>query len=337
MTRIFTVLFIFLFAYELTAQQFPLFTQYREHQMLLNPASMSSDQFGLYPPLFYTGMSARYQWTVLKNPPITGVGYFEHQLTAGDYDYNMLYGVVVLHDDTGPHSTSGLYGRYAYQLSLDSRERHRLNIGLALGVLQHRFNPFEGICRDSGDPQCAIVNRYMLLDLSLGAFYYGELGGQSSENYIYAGLSAIQFPQSLQLSATNDKTSANRVVHYYLTAGMYYRVMDGLGDFFIEPSIWLKYVNDVPIQSNLNLRLFLKSFWIGGGASMSRKTEANTQEKSMNIDLIHGDFGVKLNNVLGDYSNLKIGFGVDWGLNSYLPSLGTSYEVNVSYSWGTAY
>ncbi|MDQ3015999.1 MAG: type IX secretion system membrane protein PorP/SprF, partial [Bacteroidota bacterium] len=69
--RIISVLFLVVVYNEMKAQQLPLFTQYREFQGIINPASISHDYLFWEGYTTSFGISYRNQWSKIKGGPVT--------------------------------------------------------------------------------------------------------------------------------------------------------------------------------------------------------------------------------------------------------------------------
>ncbi len=296
------------------AQQIPLFTQYREMHGVLNPAAV--------PYSFLTdknrgsiGVSNRRQWLNMPNPPTT-------QILRGEYfaadrtGVALLAGGYLINDQTGPTGFTGLYGRVAGVVTSDA-EVGGFSLGLALGAVQYRLKATELKLRDPDDVRVNEDRTKMYPDLSIGAFWYQRFG-DFSDDYVYAGVSVPQI-MGLDLSLANaDKAlQYQRIPHYYASAGWYHFFGEGA---FIEPSVWVKYVKNVPLNVDLNLRYqAANTFWVGAGSSLSGN--------------IHAELGVILGKNIGFDSNFRVGYGFDYSTQTYGSITGTTHEINISYSF----
>ena len=297
------------------AQQIPLFTQYREMHGVLNPAAV--------PYGFLTnqnkasiGISNRRQWLNMPNPPTT-------QILRGEYfaadrtGVALLTGGYLINDQTGPTGLTGLYGRIAGVITSDA-EVGGVSFGLSLGAVQYRLKTTELKLREDGDIRATEDRTKMYPDLSIGAFWYQKLGEISDDDYVYAGASVPQM-MGLDLNITDvDKTlHYQRVRHYYASAGWYHFFGEGT---FIEPSVWVKYVKNAPVNVDFNVRYqAANTFWVGAGSSVSGN--------------IHAELGFIAGKNLGFDSNFRVGYGFDYSSQNYGSFTGTTHEVNISYSF----
>lgn len=307
----------FITTQELVAQQLPLFTQYRENQALLNPASVHTDFISqsFLTPNNAIGLSYRHQWAGIRDAPRTFTGRYEHIF----YDYNMLIGGAFIKDDTGPTGITGGYFRYAYQIELGSYSF--LSIGMSTGFLQYRYQSEKGVLRDPGDLTGLTNYNATFGEFTLGAFYKGEFG---NDDKLYGGLS---FPQlaTFTITSTEEGAKANRVPHIYGLIGMYKSVSDALGGIYIEPSMWIKYAGNAPVNIDTNIRFQItENFYIGTGYAIdfADKVRGNN---------FHMEAGVLL--YTSDISIAKIGYGFDRSITTFGPRLGATHEINLTYTW----
>ncbi len=293
------------------AQQLPLFTQYRENHSFLNPATMNNDLL-LYEYKLSAGLSYRSQWTSFNNTPVTQtarVEYFSNKT-------NNTFGFQMINDQTGPTGLTGGYVRAAYLLNGDD-DRWGINLGLMGGLVQYRIKIDEINFRDDGDIVAADQATRWYPDFGIGLYFYQTL------NYgdrLYGGIS---MPQVFGLNSVfeddnKEAFSINRVRHYYGMLGLYKYLNE---QHFLEPSIWLKYVPNAPIQADFNLRFqYNDVFWMGGGVSTS--------------GTLHIEVGVLAGALFSLYDrHLKIGYGFDHTFKNFGPFYGSTHEVNITYAF----
>jgi len=301
-----------LLSLSLSAQQLSLFTQYREHLTLINPAAVESDYLAFGQNLVFGG-SFRAQWTAIEGGPST-------QVLRGSYfmdDYSgvtMQFGGHIINDQTGPTGFTGIYGRVAGVLS-DDPEFGGFALGLTAGAVQYRVDGREINVRDEGD---LIVDENFTQwypDLGLGLYYYTMLGGNLDGDYFYAGVSVPQLiGLDLSFQNENGEFSVKRIQHIFANVGMY-KFFDDVS--FLEPSVWFRYAPGAPFSADFNLRYQLPApIWIGTGAS----TDGN----------FHFETGLTLG-LYNDWSNIfKIGYGFDYSFSSFGPFVGSTHEINLS-------
>ena len=296
-----------------SAQQLPLFTQYTELQTYLNPAAIPVDYLQ-YNMNQVAGLTYRLQWLGIDGAPKTGL--FRYERVREDKNLST-FGGSMFTDKVGANNLIGIYGRYSYQIRPSGDDNLLLGLGLTGGLVQYRldgealeFEP-DDILKGNGETS-------LLPDFGMGVnlTFYPESGTKW-----YAGVS---LPQTFGLSANfetaaNEEISIKRVAHLYANGGAIFAVGQ---QGFLEPSVWVKYAKNAPVQVDFNLRQkFVNNFWMGLGYSTSRN--------------LHLEMGMIMSQLLHlEDAVLRIGYGFDYNISPYGNVLGTTHELNVSYAWG---
>ncbi len=316
MIRIWSTILLCAFATKGWSQQLPLFTQYRDYQTVLNPAAVEGDYLAFGQALNF-GLSYRAQWTGISGNPQT-------QVLRGSYFWDDYSGVTLqvgghlLNDQTGPTGMTGLYGRIAGVISGDPAYGG-LSIGLTIGIVQYRVNASKIRLQQSGDILGDQNQTQWFPDVGLGLFYYKMLDGPGfNGNVFYAGFSV---PQLLGLDITFQQDDGSfalqRIPHFYGQAGFLAFLTE---DSFLEPSVWLRYLPDVPFSADFNLRYQLPlALWVGVGGSTQKS--------------VHLETGVWLGDRYGFSNSFRIGYGYDHYFSSIGPRVGGTHEINLSMSF----
>ena len=300
-------------AYASSAQQLSLFTQYRENATLLNPAAVSGDYLSQEQNLTI-GATHRVQWTGFENAPRTQTLRANFLYTGGDGVHPSMGGYLV-NDQTGPTGFTGLYGQFGAVVSRDPRFGG-IAAGLSGGLVQYRVDATQLRTREAGDVLGSTSQSQLFPDVGLGVFAYKLIEGNFlRDDYVYGGVSVPQLI-GLNLTFQNEagEFSTQRIQHAYLTAGLYHFLRD---DNFIEPSVWVKYAPNAPVQVDINVRYQLaNAFWVGTGGNTAGAA--------------HLEGGVLLGNRYGN--QLKIGYGFDYSFAAFGPFLGPTHEINLTYA-----
>jgi len=299
-----------------SAQQLPLFTQYREYHGFINPASINSDYLWNEYPLSF-GVSSRTQWKNQSYTPRTLFARGEY-VYSGRGSLGFVSGGYIIKDDIDPFSSTGIHLRLGV-LSLGLGGDHfsrALSVGFTGGLTQYRLNTTELNIRDIDDEE--IVNATAIdYDLGVGVFYHQRLGG--AYDFIYVGASIPQIRNNqFQLNDGIAQINYQKNRHYYGLLGYY----KALGEYqFVEFSAWVNYVSNVPFRFDANVRYqFEAPFWIGFGYGH--------QGSSYGFQGVgHVDVGIMVD--LNDSTRAKIGFGCDYS-GSIGSRFGPAYEFNVS-------
>lgn len=222
-----------------------------------------------------------------------------------------------MNDQTGPTGFTGVYARIGAVISGDP-EYSGLAIALSGGMVQYRVNADEFNLRDPNDVVGMTSQTELFPDVGAGIYFYQMLSGAMDGDMFYAGLSVPQVA-GIDLTFKNDdgEFAVQRLQHFYGMVGLYHFFRN---DGFLEPSLWVKYVDGAPVNADLNLRYQTpNSIWIGTGVS----TAGN----------FHFEAGFNLGDNVGLYNNVKIGYGYDYSFSSFGPTVGDTHELQISYSF----
>jgi type IX secretion system PorP/SprF family membrane protein len=311
--RTFLTIILGLFTFGLCAQQLPLFAQYREAHGFLNPASLYCDYL-LYDTRTAVGASMRSQWVGIKDNPKT-------QLLHGETltDGGLLTGGYIINDQVGRVGTTGIYGKAGFVISSDP-EVLGLSLGLTAGLVQYRIKTDNLPEKFAIDPLLQANTAALYPDIGAGVYYYQKIGYGSDKDILYGGIS---IPQVFGLKVTfrddtkKDKFDFNRTQHFYGTLGYIKRLNDEFS--FIEPSVWVKYTPNAPLNIDINFRYQISNlFWIGAGY--------NTAE------MVNAEAGFLIN--MSDAQTLKIGYAYGMPFSKQSPYTAASHEINLSMAFG---
>jgi type IX secretion system PorP/SprF family membrane protein len=295
-----------------SAQQLSTYTLYRDNWNILNPAIVSNNYL-IYDYNMTATASYRHQWAGLKDAPRNQAVHFEYVPDS----YNVVFGGHLLNDKTGYLGMTGAYGNFAYRMDFQRTVEQSLIIGLTAGLVQYRARLSQIQLSENDDVAASVDDQQLFPDFGVGAFYrYSDL--------FYAGISV---PQTLGLNTTfrgdNGEFAIHRTQHFYGIVGSYIS-LDVVGDgaSYLEPTVWVKYVPHTPLSLDVNLRYqFSNVLWLGVGGNLAKT--------------LHAEAGVMLGENVELFYNgqLKIGIGYDHGFNPYSQFFGSSFELNLSYSW----
>lgn len=298
---------------ELQAQQLPLFTQYREYHSIINPATINSDYF-THDYNVSIGASYRTQWVSEKGTPNTQVIRYENHFTKGKHT-GLVFGGHIINDQAGPLGTTGIAIRTGIVLSNDPDWWGFVG-GLSLGLTQFRINKNKIETYDPLLSECDCQS--LSPDVGLGLFVYNRFSsGFFDQDVLYGGISmprAVTFDPTFKANEQAEITF-DRVPHYFGLIGLYKQLSDYQ---YLEPSIWIKYVEHAPINIDFNIRYSpTETFWLGFGYATSKT--------------FHLEAGILLGENLDWDNTMRIGYGMDRGINAYGPFYGLSHELNITY------
>ena len=224
-----------------SAQQLPQLTQYTANDYVYNQAVAGSR------PFFELRSGHRYQWVGIQDAPrtftLSGTTPLGNKMGVGGYLFT---------DIVGPTRRTGVQFSWAYHLKLT--EDLKLSMALSAGMLQFLIDGSKITFHDQGDPILDDQLRGELKpDATFSAYLYGER--------LWAGFSVPQLLDNQVYFLDSDNGGLSRMNrHYYVMGG--YRLP--MGDFQIEPSFLLKYVDPVPMKLDLTLQArYRNAFWLG--------------------------------------------------------------------------
>ncbi|MPM24284.1 hypothetical protein SDC9_70765 [bioreactor metagenome] len=222
------------------AQQESMYSQYTFNSFVLNPAVAGSND---YMPFRF---GIRRQWTGIKDGPMTQL--LSMHTSIGQTD-RMGTGGVIIHDQYGPLSKSGIRGAFSYTINPDAETKFAFGISLScyqLTVDETNLNII--------DPSDAVINgekeSVIIPDADFGFYVHNER--------LFAGFSATQLIQ-YPLNLNNDLRE--QVPHYYLLGGYRFTISESTE---MEPSLLVKKNGPMPVQVDITARaIFNKNYWCG--------------------------------------------------------------------------
>jgi type IX secretion system PorP/SprF family membrane protein len=315
MTRftLFVCLLLTLATTALHSQQLSLFTQYRENAGIINPAAVESNFLAFGQNISFGG-SFRAQWVGLDNAPTTQTVRGSYLHTGGS-GVSFMAGGYLMNDQTGPTGFTGFYGRIAGIVSSDPEEGGFV-VGVSAGAVNFRVDAAGIRLREQGDIVGTMDQSQFFPDVGVGLYYYRMMG--RNDNMFYMGLSVPQvFGLDLAFQDDNGDYEVQRLQHYYGMLGSYFFFDNGS---FLEPSLWVKYVDGAPVNVDVNLRYFLPvPFWVGAGVSSSGTANLETGF-FLNGDPYRAD------------NSFSVSYGYGYSFSSFGPTAGSTHEISLAYS-----
>lgn len=240
----FLLLFILGFSY---GQQDPIITQYMFDKLPINPGYAGSVD------ALSVNLIDRYQWVGIKDGPNTIT------FTANSYLPNphLGIGVYVYRDALGPTVETGAMGSFAYKILFP---KGKLSFGVQFGF---NYLDIDWSALDPMDPSDPLINNQVgkkaVPDAGFGIYYYSRR--------FYAGISSTHLLQNeMDISNANplNTTSFSKLLrHFYAMGGGAIPLSDNMD---LKPAIIIKYVQNAPVQADLNLSLLINDIlWIGVG------------------------------------------------------------------------
>ena len=278
------------------AQQDPMYTQYMENLLTLNPAYAGSKD------LLSMMVVSRNQWVSVPGAPVTRT-FAAHAPVNGT---KMGLGFSFLSDQVGVVKQTGVYIDYSYTLSFSNRRS--LSLGLKGGVNFFEAGISDLTTNDPNDPVFANdINRKFLPNFGVGAIYF-------TPKY-YLGLS---IPKLIENKITEKGVSTQSIskeqMHVFFMAGY---VFDVNRIVKFKPSILTKYVKNAPVSLDMTgTFLFYERLWLGAMYRVGDSFGGLLQIQATNQLKIGYSYDLPINK-LGAYSDgtheIMVTFDFDFG------------------------
>ena len=227
------------------AQQDPIYAQYINNPLAINPAFAGSNN------MFNAGLQYRTQWAGIDANPVT-VNFNSHMAV---YQNRAGVGLQVVQDKIGDTKNTEFSTSYAYKLKLNNST---LSFGMQTGFIRYTNNPSSLIIRDAGDDA---FNSVTETKFNTGA---GLL--LKSDRYIF-GLSV---PRLLPATVSQGgQTVELYKQHYYLFGSYVMFITDKLR---FKPSVLLRGTKGSPFSTDVNASFTMNEFYSAGIFSRNFKT-----------------------------------------------------------------
>jgi type IX secretion system PorP/SprF family membrane protein len=246
MKKLFPALAFIVLAFGAHAQVDPLYAQYLNNPLLINPAYTGLNNN------FNASVTYRKQWAGFDGSPSTANVSAHTSLL----DNKMGAGLIILQDKAGNSKNTELQATYAYRLDLDKKF---LSFGLQAGFLNFRSNNNELNPYDPNDPAFNTNQNFTKPSFGAGVILH-------SDRYFF-GLSV---PRMLKTSVTenNMQTSLYRQ-HFYFTAAYMIFLSERVR---LKPSVLIKGVKGAPLSADCNFSFNIDEKYTAGAFTRNLNT-----------------------------------------------------------------
>ncbi len=226
-----------------SAQQDPMYTQYMDNLLVINPGFAGSQETG------NLLLVSRNQWVSFSGAPETYSLSYNTRLKQ----QNVGLGFSILNDKVGPQKHTGVYFDYSYLLTVS--ENFRMGMGLKAGVSFYRaalteLNPINPDPIYSQD-----IYKNFLPHFGVGMYLFSD--------DTYFGFSAPNLiKNTIGRSDYLTDFVQKEEVHLYLIGGKKFNLS---GDIQMKVYSMIRYVRIAPIALDITVLLgFKDKFWVGG-------------------------------------------------------------------------
>ena len=271
-----------------TAQQDPMFTQYLQNPLTVNPAYAGSTD-----ALTVVALS-RIQWAGFNGAPRTN----NLSIHSPIQDRNIGVGLNIINDNTGPVSQTGFFADASYKLQFAPNASLILGLRAGGSVFAAKLSSLQTV--DQNDLAFAQnIGGKFLPNVGFGAYF--------STDKIFVGLSA---PRLLANEITFDnnvttKRAYREARHLFATAGGLFKLSPTVN---FKPAVSFRYVGGAPLSVDVQTNFqFSEKFWLG---AMYRFNDA-----------IGGIFQLQVN------EQFRFGYAYDYNLSDLNKVSGGSHEL----------
>ncbi|MBS1491474.1 MAG: type IX secretion system membrane protein PorP/SprF [Bacteroidetes bacterium] len=239
MKKILPILFIVVLS-NVRAQQDPLYSQYYNNPMLINPAFAGSNE------RLYAGMAYRSQWNGIEGAPTT-LNFNSHLAVANN---KVGVGMVVVQDKLGDIKNTQYGATASYRIKL---QNSTFSFGMQAGAIQYATN-LDGVTVRNPDP--------LFVPFTVTKFNTGVGVLLTSERYTVG----ISVPQLISNSTTLNLGSQSAQVqvysqNFYLFASYQFYVNERIQ---FKPSTLIRATKGTPFSADLNANFVFNKLYTAG-------------------------------------------------------------------------
>ena len=230
------VLCLFVFPFNLVAQQQAQFTHFMYHSQNYNPAFV-----GLYQNKSLL-VSYRKQWIGIEGAPKTQT--FSY---GGPTKLKGLgFGIGVINDQIGPTSKNTFDLDFSYAISISKSSHVAFGIKGSANILNVNFNLLNPDNSIGMDPTLINnIDNQVSPNVGAGILYYN--------NTFYAGLSVPSLLETIYFQKSSVSISQEKM-HFYFTSGLVKEISSNIK---FRPSLIIKAVAGSPIQTDIGVAFLL--------------------------------------------------------------------------------
>ena len=282
---------------KLFAQTEPMYSQYMYNMLGVNPAYAGNRE------ALSLNFFQRNQWVGIKGAPKTTSISMDQSFKQG----KLGWGIQVYDDRLGVEAATGFNGMLSTRIQVS--EKGILSGGLSLGMMNYRINLNDVNNRNNtNDPSFISTDNPSKWNPSLGmGIYYNT-------DRFYAGVSTPSILKSRLASYENMNTSIQKSDAFHLFANAGY-VFDMNEDVKLKPSTMIKMVSGAPIETDINLNVWLKDILGIGGSYRTGDAFVGMVELQVT-------------------SNLRFGYAYDMPFNPLKYFTKGSHELMLRYEIG---
>ncbi len=226
------LIFSTLLPLSLSAQQFPIISQYNWDQYLVNPAAAGSTDYIPITLIF------RKMWVGVHDSP--SIQMLSSNMPVGN---RMGVGLKIFNFSQGPLRHTGFEATYAYHIPL-SETGPKLSFGLTGSFYQYYLDKESLNMEDPSDPVLLGDSKKFVPDADFGMLLYDK-------KYFVGFTVASLFQGKINLG-TEGVAEQKKVRHYYLNGGYNF---DAGENIMLQPSVMMKMIEAGVFQADINFMM----------------------------------------------------------------------------------
>lgn len=277
------------------SQQDPVYTQYMNNLMSVNPGYTAARGVGSFAGIF------RNQWVGLDGAPKSASFSFSMPLDS----LNMGLGIDFLYDYTVPLRTTGLFFNYSYQVRVAEKSTLCFGLKAGLNYLDARLSTLDRYHLDDeyilgeGDFNKPFFNA------GIGVFWFNER--------FYAGFSVPRLIETIYNKDVTIVEATSREKQHYFFHGAY--MIDLSPEISFKPGLTTIMTAGAPVTADFDFSfLFHRQIWFGVMYRIS--------------DAVGGYMQFQ-------YKNMKIGLSYDYSHTRIREFQSGTFEVMLRYDFKT--
>lgn len=239
MKRVLLLLVVWTSGYLACAQQDPIYAQYINNPMTINPAFAGLNN------KFNASITYRNQWGGFEGNPTT----FNFNSHISLLDNKLGAGLLVLQDKIGSTQNTEVQAAFSYKLPLD--DNNTFSFGMQTGIINFRNNVSDLNVADPGDPAFLQNENVTKPNVGAGAIL-------KSEKFLI-GLSIPRLLNTVLDQGGQEFQLYDR--HFYLFGSYVYYLNEHIR---FKPSALLRGVSGSPVSVDLNFNVSLNEKYAAG-------------------------------------------------------------------------
>ncbi len=239
MKRVLLLLVVWASGYLACAQQDPIYAQYINNPMTINPAFAGLNN------KFNASITYRNQWGGFEGNPTT----FNFNSHISLLDNKLGAGLLVLQDKIGSTQNTEVQAAFSYKLPLD--DNNTFSFGMQTGIINFRNNVSDLNVADPGDPAFLQNENVTKPNVGAGAIL-------KSEKFLI-GLSIPRLLNTVLDQGGQEFQLYDR--HFYLFGSYVYYLNEHIR---FKPSALLRGVSGSPVSVDLNFNVSLNEKYAAG-------------------------------------------------------------------------